>query len=137
MIGAHDVGSKKEQIHDNRSTARSRPRRSAGQLLACSANSRFAMMGFRSGFVPIVTMTTKGGQRLWKAQGRRLVPWAVIVSTLLALAACDQFDRENVVDTCVVSALKHGEPFGNAKERAESEAQFREYCTKAAARKHM
>jgi nicotinamidase-related amidase len=61
----------------------------------------------------------------------------LIASVLLALTACDRFDAASVIETCVVSAMKHGEPYGNPKERAESEAQFRHYCAKAAASKHM
>ncbi len=95
------------------------------------------MMDDRSGPVPTMRATTPGWPLPAGRQGRRLVPWAVIVSTLLALTACDQFDTEKIVETCIVSAMKHAEPFGDAKERAESEAQFREYCAKAAASNHM
>ena len=57
-----------------------------------------------------------------------------IAAILLALTACDQFDNDKIVETCVASAMKDGEPFGNAKERAESEEQFRQYCATAAKR---
>ena len=52
---------------------------------------------------------------------------------LLALSACDHFDTERIAESCVASAMKHGEPYGNAKERAETQAQLKEYCAKAAA----
>lgn len=61
----------------------------------------------------------------------------LIASVVLALTACDRFDAASVIETCVVSAMKHGEPYGNLTERAESEAQFRHFCAKAAASKHM
>jgi hypothetical protein len=63
--------------------------------------------------------------------------WAAalaVASALLALAACDQFDTEKIADVCVASALKNGEPFGNPKERAQAEEQFRQYCAAAAKR---
>jgi hypothetical protein len=61
------------------------------------------------------------------------IAW-LVASTLSSLAACDQFDTRKIVETCVTRSMKQGEPFGNPKERAESEAQFRHYCAKAAAR---
>ena len=66
--------------------------------------------------------------------------WAIaflVASTLSSLAACDQFDTEKIVGTCVAASMKHGEPFGNPKERAESEAQFRQYCAAAAASRRL
>lgn len=66
--------------------------------------------------------------------------WAtalVVASALVALAGCDQFDSEKLVDACVASAMRHGEPFGNARERSESQTQFRQYCAAAVARKHL
>lgn len=93
------------------------------------------MFGLLSGLLPVVESTATGGQLRSEATGRRLAPSFLIVSTLLALAACDQFSNTAMIETCVRSAMKHGEPFGNAKERAESEAQFRHYCAIAATRK--
>lgn len=55
--------------------------------------------------------------------------------SLLSLAACDSFDTAGIVETCVTASMKHGEPFGNAKEKAESQAQFRQYCEAAANRR--
>lgn len=93
------------------------------------------MIEYRSDFVPSVRATAPA--RLSSPpRDRRLAPLFLVVSTLLPLTACDQFDRAKVVESCVLSAMKHAEPFGNAKERAESEAQFRQYCAMAAARKH-
>jgi hypothetical protein len=59
------------------------------------------------------------------------IAW-LVASTLASLAACDQFDTQKIVETCVAESMKHGEPFGNPKERARSEVQFRHYCAKAA-----
>jgi hypothetical protein len=61
------------------------------------------------------------------------IAW-LVASTLSLVAACDQFDTRKTVETCVTRSMKQGEPFGNPKERAESEVQFRHYCAKAAAR---
>lgn len=64
--------------------------------------------------------------------------WAAIAlclaATLLSLNACNPFDTASVTETCVAASMKHGEPFGNAKERAQSEEQFRQYCAAAARR---
>ena len=60
----------------------------------------------------------------------------LIAAILLALSACDQFDDDKIVETCVAASMKQGEPFGNAKERAQSEEQFRQYCAAAAKRQH-
>lgn len=60
------------------------------------------------------------------------IAW-LVASTLSSLVACDQFDARKTAETCVTASMKHGEPFGNPKERADSEAQFRHYCAKAAA----
>jgi hypothetical protein len=60
---------------------------------------------------------------------------AVLIGLLLGLSACDQFDTEKIAESCVTSAIKHGEPYGNAKERADAEAQLKEYCARAAASK--
>jgi hypothetical protein len=54
---------------------------------------------------------------------------------LLGLAACDQFDTDRIAESCVTSAMKNGEPFGNAAERAEALAQLRQYCVAAARRR--
>ena len=59
----------------------------------------------------------------------------LIAASLLSLAACDQFNAARVAETCVTASMKHGEPFGNARERADSEAQFRHYCAAAAQRR--
>jgi hypothetical protein len=60
---------------------------------------------------------------------------AVLIGLLLGLSACDQFDTEKIAESCVTSAIKHGEPYGNAKERANAEAQLKEYCARAAGSK--
>lgn len=72
------------------------------------------------------------GTRLEYAAVGRFRANAMRVALLLALAACDQFDTGKIIDSCVTSAMKHGEPYGNARERAQAQAQFRVYCTKAA-----
>jgi hypothetical protein len=62
--------------------------------------------------------------------------WPVLIAlVLLALSACDQFDTNRIAESCVTAAMKNGEPFGNAKERAESLAQFRQYCAAASRRR--
>jgi hypothetical protein len=95
------------------------------------------MIEYRSDFASSVRATAPARRLSSPPRDRRLAPLFLVVSTPLPLTACDQFDRARVVDTCVLSAMKHAEPFGNAKERAESEAQFRPYCAMAAARKHL
>lgn len=51
---------------------------------------------------------------------------------LLLLAACDQFSADGVAQTCLRSAMKHGEPYGSDGERRKNEEQLREYCRAAA-----
>lgn len=54
-------------------------------------------------------------------------------AAVLTLAACDEFGTKGMVETCVRSAMKESEPFGSAKERADTEAQLRQSCAAAAA----
>lgn len=39
-----------------------------------------------------------------------------------------------MIDTCARNAMKESAPFGSGKERADTEAQLKESCAKAAAR---
>lgn len=96
------------------------------------------MFELLSGLLPAVKSTATGGCLHAKATGRRRARSSfILASTLLALAACDPFSTTATVETCVRSAMKDGEPFGSAKERADTEAQLRHYCATAAARKRM
>jgi hypothetical protein len=67
--------------------------------------------------------------------GRAFARAALVGMLLMALSACNQFDSDKIAETCVASAMKHAEPFGNAKERAETQAQLKEYCARAAGSK--
>lgn len=59
--------------------------------------------------------------------------WLALLALLTIVAAgCDQFSTERVAETCLRSAMKAGEPFGNERERQETEAQLRHYCQLAA-----
>jgi hypothetical protein len=66
--------------------------------------------------------------------GKRGEPGAAELLVVLALCTvgCDQFQPDQVAETCVASAMKNGEPYGNARERAIAEAQLRYFCLKAA-----
>lgn len=55
-----------------------------------------------------------------------------LLAAAAALAGCDEFSTQHVADTCVRSALKAGEPYGNDRERQQTEAQLRQYCRAAA-----
>jgi hypothetical protein len=57
---------------------------------------------------------------------------AAVAGVLLVLAACDQFSTERVDDTCLRTAMKAGEPYGNDGERHKTEEQLRQYCRSAA-----
>lgn len=59
----------------------------------------------------------------------------LLVSLLLGLGACDQFGIQGVIDTCLRNAMKDSAPFASDKERTATEAQLREACIKAAARR--
>lgn len=87
-------------------------------------------------FLPDMSASVTGSRWFCRTPGR-WVCLSVLASTLLALAACNPFGETATVDTCVVAAMKHGEPYGNAKERTDTEAQLRHYCAIAAARKGM
>ena len=56
----------------------------------------------------------------------------LLVVLALAVVGCDQFQPDRVAETCVASAMRSAEPFGTAKERAQTEAQLRYFCQKAA-----
>jgi hypothetical protein len=58
----------------------------------------------------------------------------LLLSAVLLLTACDQFGTQGVIDTCVRNAMKESAPFGSSKERADTEAQLKESCAKAAGR---
>lgn len=75
-----------------------------------------------------------GTQSASRSAGLRWARAALIASALLALGACDQFDADKTIDSCVESAIRHEEPFGNAKERAQARAQFQQYCASAVTR---
>lgn len=77
---------------------------------------------------------TGGGAAVVMARARPAGARWLPVLALLALAAagCDQFSSERVAETCVLSALKDGEPYGSDRERQETEAQLRQYCRAAA-----
>jgi hypothetical protein len=77
-----------------------------------------------------ITVTLSSG-----AAARRTCASIALIGLLLAVAACDQFNSEKIAESCVASAMKSGEPYGNAKERAQALAQLKEYCARAAAGK--
>ena len=56
----------------------------------------------------------------------------VAALALVALAGCNEFNSAHVAQVCLRSAMKAGEPFGNQREREETEAQLRHYCQAAA-----
>ena len=87
-------------------------------------------------FFPIVRGAVTGSRWSCRAPGR-WTRWSVLASALLTIAGCDQFSAAATVETCVVSAMKQGEPYGNDKERTDTESQLRHYCALAAARKGM
>ena len=87
-------------------------------------------------FVPIVRGAVPGSRWSCRAPGW-CMRWSILAFALLAVAACDQFSAAATVETCVLSAMKHGEPYGNDKERTDTESQLRHYCALAAARKGM
>lgn len=64
-------------------------------------------------------------RRRWEAM--------LLLSALFALAACDQFGTQGMVETCVRNAMKETGPFASDKERSDTEAQLKDSCTKAAA----
>lgn len=57
---------------------------------------------------------------------------SLLVAALAALAGCDEFSSAHVAQVCLRSAMKAGEPFGNQREREQTEAQLRHYCQTAA-----
>lgn len=79
---------------------------------------------------------TGGGAAVVMARARpagaRWLPVLALLALALAAAGCDQFSSERVAETCVLSALKDGEPYGSDRERQETEAQLRQYCRAAA-----
>jgi hypothetical protein len=87
-------------------------------------------------FLPGVRASVRGSRWMGRAPGR-WVRLSILASTLLALSACNPFGATAAVETCVVAAMRHGEPYGNEKERTETEAQLRHFCGVAAARKGM
>lgn len=77
---------------------------------------------------------TGGAAAVVTARARPAAAHWLPALALLALVAagCDQFSSERVSETCVRSALKDGEPYGNDRERQQTEAQLRQYCKAAA-----
>jgi hypothetical protein len=67
-----------------------------------------------------------------RTRGRFVCATAPLLATTMALAGCGPFSASATADSCVISAMKAAEPFGNAKERAETETQLRHFCKLAA-----
>jgi hypothetical protein len=72
-----------------------------------------------------------GASAAARRSGPRL-PRLLAALALVALAGCNEFDSAHVAQVCLRSAMKAGEPFGNQREREQTEAQLRHYCQTAA-----
>ena len=66
------------------------------------------------------------------ARGIFLCAIGSTVALALSLTGCGPFGTASIAESCVTSAMKAAEPFGNARERAETEIQLRHYCRIAA-----